>query len=160
MDIVLISIPFIGECAGMPFDSINRFPPIPTYGLNELTGWTECGKKECGFLSPVQKTSEVDNNRQSYSRSILKFSYTFKSTLEKVINSPTIILNKKETYSRSNVLIFIDYSTLTVLLPELSISRNKSCDNLWSIVKSPISFSASDVRSVNLTATVFNYGKV
>lgn len=30
---------FTGDCIGLPYSSVERFPVIPTYGLEELTGW-------------------------------------------------------------------------------------------------------------------------
>ncbi len=72
-----------GECVGLPFSSLKRFPVIPTFGLPELTGWTECPSDLCPLSTHQQHPSGrhyVDGtNTKAMPRSILKFSKTQKT---------------------------------------------------------------------------------
>ncbi len=69
-----------GDCIGLPFSSLNRFPVIPTFGLPELTGWTECPSDLCPLSSHQQHPAgrhSVDRIKiKAMPRSILKFSKT------------------------------------------------------------------------------------
>ena len=47
-----------GDCIGLPFSSIKRFPIIPPYGLPELAGWK--------MSSSTQRPSHAVNNRSKH----------------------------------------------------------------------------------------------
>ena len=74
------SLLYTGDCIGLLFSPLQRFPVIPTFGLLELTGWTSCPSTQCPLNTHQQHPTgrySVDGEKfKAVPKSILKFSKT------------------------------------------------------------------------------------
>ena len=136
-----------GECTGLPYTE--RFPVIPTYGLEELTGW---------FLSPDPVQEELrhplgrhnPHGKHMFPRSVLMHSKDDWVYLTPFISSeiPMPVRN-------------VPLNEVKVLEPYLSEPKGEHrtdgagfCDSVWRVEPTIV-----QETEANLVATVYNAGK-